>query len=391
MKKILIVNKSFETGGIETSLVNMANELQKHYQVDLFVYYPEGTMKERLNPDVNVIEPSWRFKALGMPIKKVLSSKKLNMILFRLFALAWTKLFSNKLPISCAIHHQPKLAGYDMAIAFHQEQRKHATISGFSRFIDGCAEAKVKAAWLHYDNTILDLDSKYNNPFYSKMDKLVFVSKSLAQSFAARFPEFKDKVDYCYNFIDYDDLVRKSKLPLAVPFEAEKFVCFSACRLSEEKAIVRAVNALQSVFRQHDEIVWYIAGDGPEKTNIQNAVKAAQLENQIKLIGYQGNPYAYMAKADLIMNVSYHEAAPMVFLEAKAVGTPVFATRTSSADELLQDSIDAFVCDNNEDAIRERFETVVTNRQLVESAKAQLKSYKVDNDASLEKIRNWME
>ena len=42
MKRILIVNKSFATGGIQSSMVNMANQLSKFYKVDILVYYPEG-------------------------------------------------------------------------------------------------------------------------------------------------------------------------------------------------------------------------------------------------------------------------------------------------------------------------------------------------------------
>ena len=72
MKKILLVNKSFELGGIQSSMVNMANELSKYYEVHLFVYNPEGVMKERLNSSVKVLGTTWRFKCLGMTLKEVL-------------------------------------------------------------------------------------------------------------------------------------------------------------------------------------------------------------------------------------------------------------------------------------------------------------------------------
>ena len=92
-----------------------------------------------------------------------------------------------------------------------------------------------------------------------------------------------------------------------------------------------------------------------------------------------------------MLNLSYHEAAPMVFLEGKALGTPVFATRTSSADELLNDQCDAFICENSEDGIREKFAWLMENKQYVENAKRQLATYHASNEASIAKIQKMIQ
>ena len=143
--------------------------------------------------------------------------------------------------------------------------------------------------------------------------------------------------------------------------------------------------------REHSEIVWYIAGDGPERSNIEKAILSHGLENQIILLGNQSNPYPYMKNADLVLNLSYHEAAPMVFLESKALGTPVFATRTSSVTDLLNDKQDSFICENSEDAIRDQFAWLMNYKHYVESAKLQLTNYRPDNEESLLKIKKMME
>ena len=116
-KRILIVNKSFELGGIQSSMVNMAKELSNHYDVDMFLYNPEGVMKERLDKRVNVLRPSWRLRCLAMPLGEVIKTRSPRMILFRAFATLWTKLFSNRLPVGIAIRHQSRLGEYDLAIA----------------------------------------------------------------------------------------------------------------------------------------------------------------------------------------------------------------------------------------------------------------------------------
>lgn len=391
MKKIIIVNKSFELGGIQSSMINMANALSQHYEVHLFVYNPAGVLKERLNSDVKVIEPSWEFRCLGMSLKGAFQTKCVKMIAFRLFAGVWAKLFSNRLPLNIAIRRQPKMTGYDLAIAFHQEQRKKTAVSGFARVVDQCIEAKKKIAWLHFDSNTIQLDSRYNNPFYQKMDKVVCVSKSLMDNFAKNNPELSNKMDYCYNFMLYDIIKEKSLEHQKIDYPSDKFICFSACRLSNEKALVRGISALSSVLKEHNEVVWYIAGDGDERENIERAIKEYGLEKQVVLIGNQTNPYPYMRNADLVLNVSYHEAAPMVFLESKALGTPVFATHTSSAKELLNDNQDSFICENSEEGIRQRFAWLMNHKQCVKNARLQLNDYRASNDASMTKIKSWIE
>lgn len=391
MKKILLINKSFAVGGIQSSMINMANELSRYYEVHLFLYNPSGVMKDRVNSSVKVLEPSWRFLCLGMTIKEVFRTKKTKFIAFRIFATVWSKLFDNRFPIAIAIKHQPKITGYDLAIAYHQEQRKKSVLSGFSRVVDRCVEAKKKVAWLHFDSNTLDLDSQYNNPFYQKMDKVVCVSKALMKNFTKAYPELRDKMDYCYNFMLYDVIKEKGLECQEIKYPANKFVCFSACRLTEEKAIVRGISALAEVLKAHDEVVWYIAGDGVERNNIEKAIASHGLKKQILLIGNQSNPYPYIRNANLVLNVSYHEAAPMVFFESKALGTPVFSTLTSSAMELLNDKIDSFVCENSEDGIRDQFAWLIENKQYVENAKRQLATYHANNEASISKIEKWIE
>ena len=391
MKKILIVCDSFEMGGIQSSLVNLANELAKTCSVDLFLYYPHGPLKERLSPAVHIITPSWWTQSLGMSLGAALRSGSLRTTLFRGLSAVWAKLFDNALPLRIAFSHEPRLTGYDMAIGFCQEQKRHYVVSGFIRFIDMRVETKLKAAWLHYDPSMLELDDAFNLPLYRRMDKIVLVSRSLKEKYDALHPDLRDKTDFCYNVIDREELLAKSAQPQAIPYPEGRTICFSACRLSEEKAIVRGVKALAPVFRANAELMWFIAGDGAERERIQSAIDEEQLSGRILLIGQQSNPYPYMRHADLLMNVSYHEAAPMVFMEAHMLGVPVFATRTSSADELLRDGVTDFICENSEEGIREGFARLMDDPQRIRQAKRQATASEWPFESSVDKVLSWAE
>ncbi len=390
MKKILIVNKSFDLGGIQSSMINMANVLNQYYQVDLFVFNPTGVLLERLDKEIKIIKPSWRIECLGMSLKQAFSTKSVKRIAFKIFSILWSKIFDNRLPVNIAIKHQMEIGDYDLAISYHQEQRKNASVSGFSRVVDKCVNADKKIAWMHFDSNTVNLDGAFNNQFYEKMDKIVFVSKSLMQNFNQQYPLFKDKTDYCYNFMLYDVIKEKSLAKQQVEFPEDKFICFSACRLTAVKAIPRAIIALKDVFKKYTDVVWYIAGDGSERDAINNLINAYELQDQIILMGNQSNPYPYIKNSDLLINVSYNEAAPVTFFESKALGTPVFATETVSAGELLNHDVDSFICPNSEDGISVGFERLISNRQLVLNAKEVLKNYDFNNDNSLEKIKGFV-
>lgn len=389
-KKILFINSFFGVGGIQTSLINMSNELCNEYQIDFLIYHPEGPLKDRLDPRVNIIQPSWALRALGMSVREALKSKNLLIILFKILGSVWTRIFDNRLPIWIATKLQPKLTGYDLAIAFRPETRKKMLCSGFVRVLCRCTEAKTKIAWIHYDAKTLDNDREFNAKYYAPVDKIVGVSASVAKIFASVHPELREKTDYCYNFFEYEKIIEKSKQKQETEFPENKMICFSACRFSVGKGIVRGVKAFAPVFREHEDILWYIAGDGPERENIEAAIREEKLENRIILLGSQSNPYNYMKNSDLLIIISYHEAAPMVYKEAKALHVPVFSTNTSSSFEMLKDGTEDFICENSEEGIRAKFSEIMNDREKICNSQKALEGYRGNNNEAFDKFTEWV-
>lgn len=390
-KRILLINSHLGVGGIQSSLVNMANELCELYDVDLMIYFPEGPMKERLDTRIDIIEPSFALRAMGMSVKQAFKSKNLFIVLFKLLGSVWAKFFDNRLPIYFAIKFQKKMTGYDMAIAYRQEGSKSTLESGFVRLLYSKVEAPIKLAWIHCDATEYEKIQFFNRRYYHKVDKVIGVSKSVANAFVKMNPQLSSKTDYCYNFVDYSNLYKKSEEKQSIQYPEEKFICFSASRLGAEKGIVRGIKALAPIFEEHTDVFWYIAGDGPDRKAVEDAINDANLADRIILLGNQSNPYPYMKNADLYLSLSFHEAAPMVYMEAHALGVPVFTTRTSSSDEMLDDGVNAFICENSEEGIRKAFADLMANRERVIKAKERLKGYQMNNDASINKIRELIE
>lgn len=389
-KRILFINSHFGVGGIESSLISMVNILCEKYDVDLLMYYPEGPMKERLDPRVNIVESCFALKAMGMSVSQAFKSKNILIILFRIFGSVWSAVFNNSFPIWLASKIQPKLTGYDFAIAYRPETFKKSIGSGYVRILCRCTQAKTKAAWIHFDSYNFDNDRKFNLRYYDKVDLIVGVSKSVSDAFKAVNPSLANKTDYCYNFIEFEKLLKKSEESQATVYPRDKFICFSASRLNPEKGFPRAISALSPVLKEYQDIMWYIAGDGQERNGIEKSIKENGLEDRIILLGNQNNPYPYMKNADLYLSLSFHEAAPVVYMEAKALGLPVFTTETSSSHEMLNDGTEDFICENSENGIRRKFSEIMRERERVESAKQLIGSKVISNERSFKKIYEWL-
>jgi glycosyltransferase involved in cell wall biosynthesis len=81
-----------------------------------------------------------------------------------------------------------------------------------------------------------------------------------------------------------------------------------------------------------------ILGKGRQKRKVEKLAEALGVREDLSLPGFVVNPYAYMAKASLLVLSSAWEGSPNVLVEALAVGTPVVATDCRSGPrEILQD------------------------------------------------------
>jgi glycosyltransferase involved in cell wall biosynthesis len=81
-----------------------------------------------------------------------------------------------------------------------------------------------------------------------------------------------------------------------------------------------------------------ILGEGRERSRLEALVHQRSLEDDIEMPGFVENPYAYMARADLLVLSSNCEGFGNVLAEALAIGVPVVSTDCPSGPrEILQD------------------------------------------------------
>jgi glycosyltransferase involved in cell wall biosynthesis len=106
----------------------------------------------------------------------------------------------------------------------------------------------------------------------------------------------------------------------------------------------------------------HIVGEGKDLAALQVFARQLALDGNITFYGAQTNPYRFMSHADMLILTSRHEAAPMVFTEARILGLPIIATPSTSTRELIEDVHAGVVCQSDPAAISAAIHSMYTQK-----------------------------
>lgn len=111
----------------------------------------------------------------------------------------------------------------------------------------------------------------------------------------------------------------------------------SVGRIVHQKGLDLAIRALSEL--QDLEWSWRVAGDGPQLSALENAVRERNIDGRVQFVGWQSTDQLRKEYADsnLFLFPSRHEGMPNAVLEAMASGLPVIATRIAGNEELVVD------------------------------------------------------
>lgn len=105
-------------------------------------------------------------------------------------------------------------------------------------------------------------------------------------------------------------------------------------RLSPEKnhaLFLRIANEFKDV----DQVMFHIAGDGPERSSVEKMIEELHLHNKVKIHGNLTDPYEFICTMDVLLLTSFREVFPMVVIEAMAAGTPIVSVDVGGIKEAI--------------------------------------------------------
>ncbi|HZG17445.1 MAG TPA: glycosyltransferase [Candidatus Bathyarchaeia archaeon] len=173
---------------------------------------------------------------------------------------------------------------------------------------------------------------------YTKADGIIVQSEGMKQDLLHFLPSLSpNKVIRIYNPLDVTTVLRQAarKEDAFLPSAGKQIV--AAGRLTYQKGFDLLLAAFAQLTQIVQDVRLTILGEGPLEADLKAQARALGIEERVCFLGFQQNPYAYLAQADLFVLPSRWEGFPNILLEALACGCQVVATDCPSGPrEILQ-------------------------------------------------------
>ncbi len=163
-------------------------------------------------------------------------------------------------------------------------------------------------------------------------DAAVFQSEEMRQIYAAAGVTLA-RGTVIHNPIDLAAVRARSRAPTQTGFDPARFNFLAIGRLAPAKQFGVLLDALASLENRRTDLT--LIGEGSERPALRARARALGLEERVRFLSFQDNPYPYYAAADALVVSSRFEGFPNVVLEAVACGAPVAATPVSSIGEII--------------------------------------------------------
>ena len=109
-----------------------------------------------------------------------------------------------------------------------------------------------------------------------------------------------------------------------------------------------AILAMKKIIEQIPDTTLLIAGNGPERENLEALVKEQGLEDHVKLLGYTTQLQKYLQICDCEIACSYREGLPLNVMEAMLCGKPVVASNNRGHRELIQEGVNGYIVETDD-------------------------------------------
>jgi len=116
---------------------------------------------------------------------------------------------------------------------------------------------------------------------------------------------------------------------------------------------------------EHGEAVLRIVGEGPERADLEERIRAAGLRSRVTLSGHNADPAPIVRQFDVFCLSSRSEQMPIAVIEAMASGLPIVSTDVGDVKEMVTESNRSFIVPPNDpDAYSRALATLLGDEAL---------------------------
>ncbi|MGN6692391.1 MAG: glycosyltransferase [Sphingopyxis sp.] len=307
MRHIAIFLPSLQGGGAERAMAVLANGFAaRGLRVDLVLAKADGPYLSEVSESVRIVDLGGRrILASLVPLARYLRQERPDAMLSALN-------HANVIAILARM-----LARVDLALAVSER-------NSVSRMSSGMAG---RITWF------------LMRRLYPRADRVICVSRGIEEELFQKLQLASEQLRTIYNPLDVDGIRRH-----ATPAPDHRWfgtgqppVVVAVGRLTEQKDYPTLLNAFADLRTRRDAKL-IILGEGEERSALLELTDGLGLSGDVEFVGFQDNPYRWMAAARLYVMSSAWEGLPGALLQAMACGTPIVSTDCPTGPaEILED------------------------------------------------------
>lgn len=325
MIKVLFLIHDLGHGGAEKVLVNLVNNMDpKQFDITVVALFGGGVNEQFLKPHVHFRAVFPKVIPGNSHLMKLLSPEQLHKL--------------------CVKEH------YDIEVSYLEGPA--------ARVISGCPDPDTKlVSWIHVEqHSMQKLSASFRGEkeardCYDRFDQTVCVSQYVRDDFCGLL-DFQKPCRVLYNTVESDKILEAAKESAPELLEDDAVHLAAVGTLKESKGYARLLRIIKRLQSEAYPIHLYIFGEGPQRQELEQFVRENNLTDAVTFLGYNTNPYKYVARCDLFVCASFAEGFSTAATEALIVGTPVCTVEVSGMKEMLgENNAWGVVTKNDEEAL----------------------------------------
>ena len=160
---------------------------------------------------------------------------------------------------------------------------------------------------------------------YPKADNIIAISEGVKQSLVKNFNLDSSKIQTIYNPSADEKILSLAKEDIDRDLISNRPLIVSIGRLTKQKNHITLLKAFNKIHSNIDCNL-YIIGEGSERRNLEKFIKNNNIDDKVKLLGYQNNPWKFLSKSNLFVLPSIWEGFGNVIVESMLIGIPVISS-----------------------------------------------------------------
>lgn len=206
---------------------------------------------------------------------------------------------------------------------------------------------KKRVVWIH--NSIPKLLGERKKKIerfgkrLAKYDRVVAICDEMKDEIERIYPYLKGKVERIYNPFNFGRIEKLGQDDSGLTGEEKELLkekyCVAVSRLDTvQKDYGTLIKAFKLLEGKAGNLKLFIVGEGPDRREIEEMIAKYNLEDRVRLLGLQKNPYIWMKNSQFFVHSSKYEGLPTVLIEAMILDKLVISSECPTGPrEILEE------------------------------------------------------